>query len=124
MFLGLRRDVAEILSGCDIAILPSLVEGLPNAVLEYMAAQLPTIATCVGGSAELIEDGKTGILVPPKNSTALSDALLLLLRDSSLAGRLALDARGFAIRNFSFEKLLTEVDALYSELLQRSENTH
>jgi glycosyltransferase involved in cell wall biosynthesis len=124
MFLGQRRDVAEILSGCDIAILPSLVEGLPNAVLEYMAAQLPTIATRVGGSAELIEDGKTGILVPPENSTALSDALLLLLRDSSLAGRLALNAREFAIRNFSYEKLLTEVDALYSELLQRSENTH
>lgn len=124
MFLGRREDIAEILACCDIAVLPSRAEGLPNAVLEYMAAQLPTIATRVGGNAELLEDGVTGLLVPPEDSPALSAALLQLLRDEGLARRLALNGHEFAIRNFSFERLVRDVDALYSELLHRNVRNH
>ena len=65
-FLGLRDDVPRILACCDIAVLPSRVEGLPNAVLEYLAAGLPTVASRVGGNAEIVQDGKTGLLVPPR----------------------------------------------------------
>ena len=63
-FLGRRSDIPEVLASCDLAVLPSRAEGLPNAVLEYMAAGLPTIASRVGGNAELVQDGVTGLLVP------------------------------------------------------------
>jgi glycosyltransferase involved in cell wall biosynthesis len=119
-FLGRRDDVAEILACCDIAVLPSRVEGLPNAVLEYMAAGLPTIATKVGGNAELIEDQVTGLLVPPEDSQPLSAALLKLLRDPGWSRQVGQSGREFVIRNFSFPRLVREVDELYSELLLRS----
>src|SRR6185437_7629436 len=64
MFLGRRNDVADILAACDIAVLPSAAEGMPNAVLEYMAAGLPVIASAVGGNLEVIADGANGLLVP------------------------------------------------------------
>jgi L-malate glycosyltransferase len=124
LFLGRRADVAEILACCDLAVLPSRAEGLPNAVREYMAAGLPVIASRVGGNAELINDGVTGLLVPPEDSAALSSALLKLSREHGLARQLAQSAREFIIRNFSFERLVLEVDALYSELLQRTRGIH
>lgn len=118
LFLGRRADIAKILACCDIAVLPSRAEGLPNAVLEYMAAGLPTIASRVGGNGELIEDGVTGLLVPSEDSAALSDALLAVLRDPESARRMAQNGREFTIQNFSFERLVREVDELYSELLR------
>ena len=124
LFLGRRADIPEILSCCDIAVLPSRAEGLPNAVLEYMAAGLPTIVSRVGGNAELVEDGVRGLLVPPEDSPALSAALLRLLRDAGLARQMAQSGHEFAVRNFSFERLVREVDALYTELLQRGGGNH
>jgi glycosyltransferase involved in cell wall biosynthesis len=116
-FLGRRSDIPEILASCDVAVLPSRAEGLPNAVLEYMAAGLPVIVSRVGGNAELVQDGVTGILVPPQDSAALSAALLKLLAEPSLARRLAQAGHEFAVRNFSFERFVQEVDALYTDLL-------
>jgi L-malate glycosyltransferase len=124
LFLGRRTDVPEILACCDIAVLPSRAEGLPNAVLEYMAAGLPTIVSRVGGNAELVEDGVTGLLVPPADSPALSAALLKLLRDPGLARQMARTGHEFTVQNFSFERLVREVDALYTELLQRGGGSH
>jgi glycosyltransferase involved in cell wall biosynthesis len=123
LFLGRRADIPKILGCCDIAVLPSRAEGLPNAMLEYMAAGLPVIASRVGGNAELIDDGVTGLLVPPEDSSALSAALLKLLRDPGMAQRIAQAGHEFAVRNFSFERLVREVDELYSELLPRSGGT-
>lgn len=124
IFLGRRSDVPEILACCDIAVLPSRAEGLPNAILEYMAARLPVIASSVGGNSELVEDGVTGLLVPPEHSEALSGALLRLLREADLARRMAAKGHEFITQNFSFEKLVRDVDALYSELLQCSQKNH
>lgn len=117
LFLGRRSDIPEILASCDIAVLPSRAEGLPNAVLEYMAAGLPVIASRVGGNAELVQDGVTGMLVPSEDSAALSAALLKLLSEPALATRLAQAGHEFTVRNFSFERLVQDVDALYTELL-------
>jgi glycosyltransferase involved in cell wall biosynthesis len=64
-FLGRRRDVPEVLAVCDLAALPSRAEGFPNALLEYMACGLPTVATRVGGCVEIIEDGRHGPVGPP-----------------------------------------------------------
>ena len=117
LFLGRRSDIPEILASCDIAVLPSRAEGLPNAVLEYMAAGLPVIVSRVGGNAELVQDGVTGMLVPSEDSAALSAALLKLLSEPALAARLAQAGHEFTVRNFSFGRLVQDVDALYTELL-------
>ena len=119
MFLGQRNNIPEILACCDIGILPSKAEGLPNAVLEYMAAGLPAVASNVGGNSEIIRDGITGLLVPPQDSQALSSALLRLLREPVLARCVAESGQAYVRENFSFERLIEEVDSLYSELLAR-----
>jgi glycosyltransferase involved in cell wall biosynthesis len=117
-FLGRRDDIPRILRSCDIAVLPSKAEGLPNAVLEYMCAGLPTIASAVGGNAEIVRDGATGLLVPPQNSEALADAILRLLREPDLARKIAKDSQQYVLENFSFARLVREVDEMYTELLQ------
>jgi glycosyltransferase involved in cell wall biosynthesis len=79
--LGVREDVPQLLAISDMFVLPSLHEGMPMALLEAMAAQLPVIATAVDGTNELVVDGETGLLVPPADPTALSQAILTLLND-------------------------------------------
>jgi L-malate glycosyltransferase len=122
MFLGTRRDIPEILASCDIAVLPSRAEGLPNAALEYMSAGLPTIASRVGGNAELVQDGLTGLLVPPENADALAGALVQLFRNPEQARQIGSAGQRFAVENFSFERLIREVDELYTELLDRTKH--
>ena len=119
IFLGRRSDIPDVLASCDIAVLPSRAEGLPNAVLEYMAAGLPTIASRVGGNSELVEDGVTGLLVPHEDSAAIAGALLRLLRDHDLSRKIAERGRKLAVENYSFERLIREMDSLYTELLRR-----
>lgn len=118
MFLGRRNDVPDILAACDIAVLPSAAEGMPNAVLEYMAAGLPVVASAVGGNLEVIADGATGLLVPAGDASVLGQALSRLLADDVMALRLARNARELVEQRFSFERLTREVGALYEELLQ------
>ena len=117
-FLGRRDDVPRVLGCCDIAVLPSKAEGLPNAVLEYLAVGLPTVASRVGGNAEIVQDGKTGMLVPPEDSAALAEALLRLLRDPELAASLAKNGREYVASEFSFQRMIQNTDQLYTELLQ------
>jgi glycosyltransferase involved in cell wall biosynthesis len=114
LFLGRRSDIANLLTYCDVAVLPSLTEALPNSVLEYMSAGLPIIATSVGGIPELITHNHTGILIPPANTDALAIAIVRLLKDPELSGRLGLAARKKAQRKFSFERLISQLDNLYS----------
>src|SRR5262249_4321633 len=75
IFTGERHNVDEILHDIDIVVHPSLTEGLSNVVLEAMAAGLPVVATRVGGNPELVQDGRTGVLVPPRDATALAQAI-------------------------------------------------
>jgi glycosyltransferase involved in cell wall biosynthesis len=119
LFLGRRDDVPRLLACCDIAVLPSKAEGLPNAVLEYLAAGLPTVASLVGGNAEIIQDGKTGLLVPPDDPSALSEALLRLLRDPGFAINLGNRGREYVISEFSFRRMIENTEQLYTELLRQ-----
>jgi len=119
LFLGRRDDVPRVLAGCDIAVLPSKAEGLPNAVLEYLAAGLPTVASRVGGNAEIVQDGKTGLLVPPDDPSALAEALLRLLRDPAFAANLGNRGREYVISEFSFQRMIENTDQLYTELLRQ-----
>jgi L-malate glycosyltransferase len=118
LFLGRRDDVPRVLACCDIAVLPSKAEGLPNAVLEYLAAGLPTVASRVGGNVEIIREGKTGLLVPPEDSSALAGALLSLLRDPGFAASLGKNGREYVASEFSFQRMIENTDQLYTELLR------
>ncbi len=117
-FLGHRDDVPRILGCCDLAVLPSKAEGLPNAVLEYLAVGLPTVASRVGGNAEIIKDGKTGLLVPARDSSALAEAILRLLRDPELAAGLGKNGCEYVASEFSYRRMLENTDRLYTELLR------
>jgi L-malate glycosyltransferase len=117
-FLGRRDDVPRILACCDIGVLPSEAEGLPNAVLEYLAAGLPTVASRVGGNSEIIQDGETGLLVPPHDSSALAEKLLGLMRHPETAAGMGKRGRDYVSTNFSFQRMIQNTDQLYTELLR------
>jgi len=116
-FLGRRDDVPEILACCDIGVLPSRAEGLPNAVLEYLAAGLPTVASTAGGNIEIIKEGETGLLVPAEDAPALTTAILRLLKEPKLAAALSRNGQNLVATNFSFPRMIERTDQLYSELL-------
>jgi glycosyltransferase involved in cell wall biosynthesis len=80
-FLGFRADVPRLLAGADLVAISSLQEGLPNAALEAMAARRPVVATAVAGTPELVQDGQTGLLVPPAAPAAMASALATLAAD-------------------------------------------
>lgn len=114
VFAGYRDDVAELLAGCDVFCLPSLVEGMPLVVLEAMLQARPVVATPVGGTGELVVDGETGLLVPPRDVDALADALSSLLSDRELAERMGAAGRQRVLADFSAAEVSRRVLALYS----------
>ena len=117
-FSGFVTDSAEFLGQIDLFVMPSLFEGLGVAALEAMAAGKPVIATRVGGLAESVLDGATGRLVPPRDATALADAIEKLVRDPALA--LALASRGAerVRQHYSLEQMARRNEAYYYELLE------
>jgi glycosyltransferase involved in cell wall biosynthesis len=117
VFTGLRHDVPELLSAAAVSVLPSLSEGLSNTVLESMAAGVPVVATSVGGTAEAVEDGVTGLLVPPGDGAALTRAILRVLGDRALAMRLGGAARARATERFSNDAMIRATERLYATLL-------
>lgn len=114
LFLGRRNDVPNILACCDLFALPSWAEGLPNSVLEAMAAGVPVVATGVGGTPEIIQDGVNGLLVPSRDSLKLAQAIARFLREPKLAQELAEAAQVRIRLEFSFDRLLEELDRLYT----------
>jgi L-malate glycosyltransferase len=118
-FLGKSENVAEFLEQLDVAVLCSDSEGLPNAVLEYMAAGKAIVATEVGGTPELIEHGRTGLLTPRGDASALAAAIGKLLDDPPLRGRLGAAAR-LRAGEFSVATMVERYQQLYAELLTSS----
>jgi len=118
-FAGSRGDVPEILAALDLFVLPSLWEGLPNAVLEAMAAGLPVVATAAGGTPELVVDGETGLLVPPGDVTALEEAIERLLRDPGLRRKMGEAGRKRVEGHFTIKQTVAQTVALYETLLRQ-----
>jgi len=118
IFAGMRKDVPEILSILDAFVLPSLNEGLPMALLEAQAAQIPVVATRVGAIPGVLEDGVTGILIPPKDPHAIAEAIIRILSDKQLASGMA--QKGFErVRdNFSSEKMGDKYLSIYKEMIE------
>ena len=116
-FTRMRLDVPEILAQASVSVMPSMSEALPNTVLESMAAGAPIVATRVGGTSELVEEGVTGLLIPPCDPHALEQAITRLLTDPDLATRLATTARARIVERFSLERKARETAAFYEALL-------
>src|SRR5207245_5887777 len=93
-FLGHREDVPALLAQADAFVLPSRSEAFPNSVVEAMAAGLPVVACAVGGLLDLVEPGRTGLLVPPDDPAALASALESLIASPERAMSLGAEARG------------------------------
>lgn len=117
-FLGWIDDLKSVLPRWDVFVMPSLEEGFPIAALDAMAAGLPVVATPVGGVPEIIEDGKTGWLVPPRDVEALTSRLRLLLCHPDL--RVSAGAAGYArVRDhFNAAQMAESFARLYDEILE------
>lgn len=116
-FAGQRRDVPALLARAAVVVSASHAEGLSNAVLEGMAARRPVVATAVGGTPEVVRDGETGCLVPPRAPAALAARVVGLLRDPGLSRRLGEAGRAAVERACSVERMERAFDALYQEVL-------
>jgi glycosyltransferase involved in cell wall biosynthesis len=113
-----RESVAEYLAASDLLVLPSRSEGLPHAVLEAMAFGLPVVASAVGGVPEAVQDGVTGVLVPPEDVQALAGGLETLMGDLELCERYGAAARAaFERREHTWDRVARDLDALYAEAL-------
>ena len=115
--LGERHDVADLLAAADVFVLASRSEGAPLSILEAMAAGLPVVASDVGGVAELVADGETGLLVPPSDPAALATALARVLDDRELSGRMGAAGRARARDRFDLAGLRAAHLELYAREL-------
>ena len=115
-FLGARPDGAELASAFDLSVLCSREEGLPNALLEAMAAGTPVVSTAVGGARDLVEDGVTGFLVPERTPSALAARMVEALDPRGPGRAIAIRAHDRVARSHSTERLRDEVVALYRAL--------
>jgi glycosyltransferase involved in cell wall biosynthesis len=118
VFAGRRENAAELLAELDVLALPSWTEGLPLVVLEAMARRRPVVATPVGGTPEVVVDGETGLLVPPRDPDALAAALRTLLADADLRRRMGEAGYERVRARFSAAAMTGRVLAIYDEVLR------
>lgn len=119
-FLGVCRNIPDLMNAADAFVLSSRWEGFGLVIAEAMACQLPVVATDSGGPREILNGGKLGFLVPPKNHKALADAMIKMMnlpeperKAMGQAGRVYIEA------NYSLEKVVDRWEALYKELLTK-----
>lgn len=115
-FVGRTDDVSGLLAAADVFVSPSRWEGMPNVVLEAMAAGLPVVATAVGGTTELVVHGQTGLLVPPDDTRAMADALTALVSTPTYRRKLGKRARARVLKHFTWERNVAAFSALYDDL--------
>lgn len=118
-FLGQRLNSQAMISLFDIFVLPSVIEGMPNALLEAMALGKPVVVTEAGGNAEVVQHEGTGLVVPIRNAEAMAQAVIRLLRDKASAQRFADAARQSVRQHFSFRHTLQAMETLYEEMLAK-----
>jgi glycosyltransferase involved in cell wall biosynthesis len=116
---GFRADLERFLPHCDVVALPSFTEGLPVIVLEAFAARVPVVATAVGGTPEVIEDGRNGYLVPPKSPAALTRRILDVLREESKRAAMGRHGRRCVEERFTFASQAVQYQQLFEGLLHR-----
>lgn len=122
-FLGEREDVPALLAEGDLLVRPSLLEGLPLAVLEAMACGLPIIATPVGGTPEVVKDGVNGFLVKPGDVSQLTERLCDLLADAALRRKMGRANRSLVEQGYSWDEIATRTLAVYRQACLRDRQT-
>lgn len=118
--LGCRTDVPAILVQCDVAVLSSSSEGLPLSLLEYGVVGLPAVATSVGQCAEVLDNGRLGILVPPESPERLADGLMQLLGSPGLRLELGSALRSGTLARYGAPAILKQLCRIYDTVLSRS----
>lgn len=114
---GWRNDVAEIIKLFDVFVLTSLWEGLPRSILQAFALKIPVVATDVDGSAEIVEDGKTGFLVDTGDYKKISERVIQLLQDKELSERLATSGFDKLTTEFDYKEMVKNIDLLYGTFM-------
>ncbi len=115
VFTGRRDDVPAVTAALDVAVLPSYREAQGLTILEAMALSRPVVASNVGGIPEMIEDGRTGLLVPPHDADALADAIIRLLRNHPLADTLGRAGHDMVHDRFCIELMVSATQSIYDE---------
>jgi len=118
-FLGFREDVVDLLRSADLFCVSSYLEGLGTSTLDAMASGLPVVATNVGGIPEIVKDGETGLLVPPRDPEAIARAILALVGDPVRRAGMGAKGRGM-VREFTADRTAERTRAVYLEILGRS----
>lgn len=116
LLAGFRQDVLSLIKGCDIFTMPSVTEGLGTSLLDAMACEKPIVASRVGGIPEVVVDGETGLLAPPKDADLLAEAFVRLLQDRELAARMAAAGLARVRTRFTVERMVEETLSVYARL--------
>ena len=119
IFASFRRDIPRIMASLDLFVLTSEKEHFGRVLVEAMACAKPVIAANAGGVPEIVKDGETGILVPPKDPEAMAEAIVTLLRDKKKAQRMGQAGRKRAEKMFSIEENVRKTEKLYEKILTR-----
>ncbi len=118
LFVGFREDIANILSSLDVFVLPSIMEGLPIVILEAMAMAKPIVASDIDGIREQVENGRTGILIPPRDPQALAEGINQLLKDRFQAQGFGMEARKQVEEMFDIRRQVALHEEVYKGLLK------
>jgi glycosyltransferase involved in cell wall biosynthesis len=119
---GFRPDVLSLLKGFDVFVMSSVTEGLGTSLLDAMAAGRPIVATTAGGIPEVVVDGETGLLVPPRDPHKLADAIVALLRSPSDRDRMGRAGLTRVRERFSVERMVAGTVAVYEQLVQHAQS--
>jgi glycosyltransferase involved in cell wall biosynthesis len=123
VFTSWRSDVDVINAGLDIVCLTSFNEGTPVSLIEAQAANKPIVSTRVGGIADIIIEGETGLLADVKEPEVFSEHVLTLVNDKELRRKLGAGSRDHVLKKFSYQRLVNDMSALYYDLLQRKKSS-
>ena len=116
-FLGIRKDIPQLMASCDLLIIPSESEGLPFVLLEGMAAGIPVIATSVGRIPKIIGKDERGLIVPPKNSYELAKKIKFAIKEKEYLEDLSKKAQVFIEKNYNESIMLKKYKKIYNELI-------
>lgn len=120
-FLGLRDDVPRLMAAMDVFVMTSLNEGMGRVLLEAGAAGTPAVAPAVGGIPDVIDDGETGLLTPPRDAQAVAEAVIGLARDPARRRWMGEMARAKVVPAYGLERMVAQIEALYETLIQEKQ---
>lgn len=119
IFTGFRTDIPEITATFNIALLVSLFEGMGRVLLEAMVSGKPVIAAKVGGIVDVVRDGETGILIPPRDADALAKAIITILKDKRLAQKMGEAGKRRIDERFTAKTMVERISQIYEELIEK-----